>query len=284
MKFVTFVREGASEPGVLIDTNVVSLKGAGFATLVDAIAGGPAARARIGTWVLKPAASAVAPLASVRLLAPIPRPPKIICVGLNYRDHAIESNMEIPKVPTIFSKYATSVIGPGEKIRLPRVSTKPDYEAEFAVIIGKGGRHIPADAWKEHVFGYTIVNDVSARDYQMATSQWMIGKTFDTFAPMGPAIVSADEIADPHNLDISLTINGETLQHSNTKNLIFRIPDLIEYLSAVFTLESGDVISTGTPAGVGFARKPPRFLQPGDDVKVRVEGLGELWNPVAAED
>jgi 2-keto-4-pentenoate hydratase/2-oxohepta-3-ene-1,7-dioic acid hydratase in catechol pathway len=284
MKFVTFVREGASEPGVLIDTNVVSLKGAGFATLVDAIAGGPAARARIGTWVLKPAASAVAPLASVRLLAPIPRPPKIICVGLNYRDHAIESNMEIPKVPTIFSKYATSVIGPGEKIRLPRVSTKPDYEAEFAVIIGKGGRHIPASAWKEHVFGYTIVNDVSARDYQMATSQWMIGKTFDTFAPMGPAIVSADEIADPHNLDISLTINGETLQHSNTKNLIFRIPDLIEYLSAVFTLESGDVISTGTPAGVGFARKPPRFLQPGDDVKVRVEGLGELWNPVAAED
>jgi len=283
MKFVTFLREGASEPGVLIDTNVVSLKGAGFATLLDAIAGGPAARARIGTWALKPAASAVAPLASVRLLAPIPRPPKIICVGLNYRDHAIESNMEIPKVPTIFSKYATSVIGPGEKIRLPRVSNKPDYEAEFAVIIGKGGRLISAGAWKEHVFGYTILNDVSARDYQMATSQWMMGKTFDTFAPMGPAIVSADEIADPHNLDISLTINGETLQHSNTKNLIFRIPDLIEYLSAVFTLESGDVISTGTPAGVGFARKPPRFLKPGDDMVVRVEGLGELRNPVAAE-
>jgi 2-keto-4-pentenoate hydratase/2-oxohepta-3-ene-1,7-dioic acid hydratase in catechol pathway len=283
MKFVTFLREGASEPGVLIDTNVVSLKGAGFATLLDAIAGGPAARARIGTWVLKPPASEVAPLASVRLLAPIPRPPKIICVGLNYRDHAIETNMEIPKVPTIFSKYATAVIGPGETIRLPRVSTKPDYEAEFAVIIGKGGRHIRADKWQDHVFGYTILNDVSARDYQMATSQWMMGKTFDTFAPMGPAIVSADEIADPHNLDISLTINSDTLQHSNTKNLIFRIPDLIEYLSAVFTLESGDVISTGTPAGVGFARKPPRFLQPGDDVVVRVEGLGELRNPVAAE-
>jgi len=283
MKFVTFVRNGASEPGVLIDTDVVSLKGAGFATLLDAIAGGPAARARIGTWVLKPPASTVAPLASVRLLAPIPRPPKIICVGLNYRDHAIESNMEIPKVPTIFSKYATAVIGPGETIQLPRVSTKPDYEAEFAVIIGKGGRHIPGGAWKEHVFGYTILNDVSARDYQMATSQWMMGKTFDTFAPMGPAIVSADEVADPHNLDISLTINGDTMQHSNTKNLIFRIPDLIEYLSAVFTLESGDVISTGTPAGVGFARKPPRFLKPGDDMVVRVEGLGELRNPVAAE-
>ncbi len=284
MKFVTFQRNGASEPGVLMATDVVSLKAAGFHTMLDVIAGGAAARARIEEWILKPPASEVAALASAQLLAPIPRPPKIICVGLNYRDHAIESNMEIPKVPTIFSKYATSVIGPGATIRLPRLSTKPDYEAEFAVIVGKGGRYIPAGSWPQHVFGYTNLNDVSARDYQMATSQWMMGKTFDTFAPMGPAIVSADEIADPHNLDISLTINGETLQHSNTKNLIFRIPDLIEYLSAVFTLESGDVISTGTPAGVGFARKPPRFLQPGDDVVVRVEGLGELRNPVAAEE
>jgi 2-keto-4-pentenoate hydratase/2-oxohepta-3-ene-1,7-dioic acid hydratase in catechol pathway len=283
MKFVTFQRNGASEPGVLMNTDVVSLKAAGFNSMLDVIAGGVAARARIDEWILKPPASEVAALSAVRLLAPILRPPKIICVGLNYRDHALESNMEIPKVPTIFSKYATSVIGPGGTIRLPRLSTKPDYEAEFAVIIGKGGRYIPAASWPQHVFGYTNLNDVSARDYQMATSQWMMGKTFDTFAPMGPAIVSADEIADPHNLDISLTINGETLQHSNTKNLIFRIPDLIEYLSSVMTLESGDVISTGTPAGVGFARKPPRFLQPGDEVVVRVEGLGELRNPVAAE-
>ena len=284
MKFISFERDGgASESGVLMNKEVVGLKGAGFRTLVDVIAGGLAARAQIEEWILKPPASEVAPLARVRPLAPIPRPPKIICVGLNYRDHAIESNMEIPKVPTIFSKYATAVIGPDDVIRLPRVSTKPDYEAEFAVIIGKGGRYIRSAMWQEHVFGYTNLNDVSARDYQMATSQWMMGKTFDTFAPMGPAIVSADEIDDPHNLDISLTINGETLQHSNTKNLIFRIPDLIEYLSGVFTLESGDVISTGTPFGVGFARKPPRFLKPGDEVVVRVEGLGELRNPVAAE-
>ena len=283
MKFVTFKRDGAGEPGVLINNEVVGLKGAGFTTMLDVIAGGVAARARIGEWILKPDPSEVASLGDVRLLAPIPRPPKIICVGLNYRDHAIESNMEIPKVPTIFSKYSTAVIGPGDTIRLPRHSTKPDYEAEMAVIIGKGGRYIPGAKWQEHVFGYTNLNDVSARDFQMATTQWMMGKTFDTFAPMGPAIVSADEIADPHNLDISLTINGETLQHSNTKHLIFRIPDLIEYLSSVFTLESGDVISTGTPSGVGFARKPPRFLQPGDDVIVRVEGLGELRNPVAAE-
>jgi 2-keto-4-pentenoate hydratase/2-oxohepta-3-ene-1,7-dioic acid hydratase in catechol pathway len=283
MKFVTFERNGASEPGVLMNNEVVGLKGAGFKTMLDVIAGGVAARTRIEEWILKPPSGEAAPLAEVRLLAPIPRPPKIICVGLNYRDHAIESKMEIPKVPTIFSKYGTAVIGPDEPIRLPRLSTQPDYEAEFGVIIGKGGRYIPAAAWQQHIFGYTNLNDVSARDFQMATSQWMMGKTFDTFAPMGPAIVSADEIADPHNLDISLTINGETLQSSNTKNLIFRIPDLIEYLSSVFTLEPGDVISTGTPAGVGFARKPPRFLRVGDDVIVRVQGLGELRNPVAAE-
>ncbi|MEO7650788.1 MAG: fumarylacetoacetate hydrolase family protein [Bryobacteraceae bacterium] len=283
MKFVTFQRNGASEPGVLRNEEIVSLKNAGFPDLLSVIAGGVAANARITEYLLKPAADDVAPFASAKLLAPIPRPPKIICIGLNYRDHAIESNMEIPKTPTVFSKYATSVVGPGANIVLPKVSVKPDYEAEFAVIIGKAGRNIPGDKWQEHVFGYCNLNDVSARDYQMATSQWMIGKTFDTFAPMGPYIVTADEIADPHNLDISLTINGEVLQNSNTKHLIFRIPDLIEYLSSVFTLEPGDVISTGTPSGVGFARKPPRWLVAGDDVVVRVQGLGELRNPVAAE-
>ena len=284
MKFITFRHNGgASEPGVWRGADVVGLRGAGFHSMLEVIEGGFAARQRIEEWILKPAAEEVAPFGSVRLTAPIPRPPKIICIGLNYRDHAIESNMEIPKVPTVFSKYATAVVGPDEPILLPRVSTKPDYEAEFAVIIGKGGRYIPAGLWREHVFGYTMLNDVSARDYQMATSQWMMGKTFDTFAPMGPAIVSADEIADPHNLEISLTINGEELQHSNTRNLIFGVPELIEYLSAVFTLESGDVISTGTPSGVGFARKPPRWLKAGDEVVVRVEGLGELRNPVASE-
>ena len=283
MKLVTFEQNGSSQPGVLLDSNVLGLRAAGFASTLDVIALWAEARARIEEWIEERPVAQVVPLASVKLLAPIPRPPKIICVGLNYRDHALESNMEIPKVPTIFSKYATAVIGPGDTIRLPRVSTKPDYEAEFAVIVGKGGRNIPGTSWQKHVFGYTNLNDVSARDYQMATTQWMMGKTFDTFAPMGPAIVTADEIADPHNLDISLTINGETLQHSNTKNLIFNIPALIEYLSAVFTLEPGDVISTGTPSGVGFARKPPRWLVSGDDVVVRVEGLGELRNPVANE-
>jgi 2-keto-4-pentenoate hydratase/2-oxohepta-3-ene-1,7-dioic acid hydratase in catechol pathway len=186
-------------------------------------------------------------------------------------------------VPTIFNKFPTAIIADGDNIVLPRSSEKPDYEAELAFVIGRGGRHIPAAEWRDHVFGYTIVNDVSARDYQMATSQWLMGKTFDTFAPMGPCLVSADEIPDPHALDISLTLNGEVMQSSNTRHLIFRIPELIAFLSSVFTLEPGDVVSTGTPGGVGFARKPPRYLRPGDEVVVRVQGLGELRNPVIQE-
>jgi len=222
-------------------------------------------------------------LSAVTLLSPIPRPPKFICVGLNYRDHAMESNMAIPKVPTIFSKFSNVVIGPGENIVLPPESTQPDYEAEFAVVIGPGGRRISAAKAMDHVFGYTIVNDVSARDLQLATTQWLMGKTCDTFAPMGPWIVTKDEIADPHALDISLDIGGEVLQNSNTRELIFKIPELIEFISSVVTLEPGDIISTGTPAGVGFARKPPRYLKDGDECVVRVQGLGELRNPVVAE-
>jgi 2-keto-4-pentenoate hydratase/2-oxohepta-3-ene-1,7-dioic acid hydratase in catechol pathway len=268
---------------VVQNERVVDLSGAGFPDLLSVIAGGAGARPRVDAWVAGEGSRTAAPLADVKLLAPIPRPPKIICVGLNYRDHAIEAKMEIPAVPTIFSKFPTSIIGPGEPIVLPKDSQKPDYEAEFAFIIAKGGRYISPEQWQEHVFGYTNLNDVSARDYQMATSQWMMGKTFDTFAPMGPWIVSADEIADPHALDIELSINGEVLQHSNTRELIFRIPDLLVYLSSVFTLEPGDVVSTGTPSGVGFSYKPPRWLRAGDQVVLAVEGIGELRNPVIAE-
>jgi 2-keto-4-pentenoate hydratase/2-oxohepta-3-ene-1,7-dioic acid hydratase in catechol pathway len=282
VKFVTF-RQGGADPevGVLVQDQVVSLAGAGFSNMLAVLGGGAEARSRIDSWVQSSAVPV--PLKSVKLLAPVPRPPKFFCVGLNYRDHAIETKMEIPKIPTIFSKFSSAVIAPGDAIVLPKNSTQPDYEAEFAFIIGRGGRHIPADRWHEHVFGYTIVNDVSARDFQLATTQWLMGKTFDTFAPMGPHIVSADEIADPHALDISLTINGETLQHSNTRELIFKIPELVAYLSSVVTLEPGDIVSTGTPAGVGMARKPQRFLKPGDDVVVRVGQIGELRNPVVAE-
>jgi 2-keto-4-pentenoate hydratase/2-oxohepta-3-ene-1,7-dioic acid hydratase in catechol pathway len=282
MKIVTFEHAGGvPEPGVVAGDQVVSLKPAGFADTLSLISGGAAALDGIRRFLADGPPSV--PLNSVKLRAPISRPSKIICVGLNYRDHAIESNMKIPETPTIFGKYATSVIGPGDTIILPKNSTQPDYEAEFAVVIGKGGRHIAKDDWKAHVFGYTCLNDVSARDFQMATTQWMIGKTFDTFCPIGPWIVTADEIADPHTLDIRITINGEVLQSSNTSNLIFPVPDLIAYLSSVFTLEPGDIISTGTPSGVGFARKPPRWLTAGDDVIVSVAGVGELRNPVAAE-
>ena len=159
-----------------------------------------------------------------------------------------------------------------------------DYEAELAFVIGKRGRHIKADDWRDHVFGYTNFHDVSARDFQMATSQWTMGKNFDTFGPMGPWLVGADEIPDPHNLNISLTLNGEKLQNANTRDLIFRIPDLVEFLSSVMTLEPGDVIATGTPSGVGFSHKPPKWLPPGADVVVRIDGLGELRNKCVAEE
>jgi 2-keto-4-pentenoate hydratase/2-oxohepta-3-ene-1,7-dioic acid hydratase in catechol pathway len=274
MRLVTFVSSGhAPEAGVLSGDTISAL----------------------GTDMLSVIASGAKPspngrshkLADVKLLAPIPRPPKLICIGLNYRDHALEAKMDIPQVPTIFNKFTNVVIGPGDSIVLPKASTRPDYEAEFAFVIGPGGRNISAANAMKHVYGYTMINDVSARDFQMATSQWLMGKTFDTFAPMGPWLVTADEIADPHALDISLDIssNGSTerLQQSNTRELIFKIPALIEYLSTVVTLEPGDVVSTGTPAGVGFARKPPRYLASGDEVIVRVAGLGELRNPCIAE-
>jgi 2-keto-4-pentenoate hydratase/2-oxohepta-3-ene-1,7-dioic acid hydratase in catechol pathway len=219
---------------------------------------------------------------SVKLLAPIPDPPKIICLGLNYEDHAKEGGVPIPKDPVLFSKYATALIGHGEPIMLPPVSQEVDYEAELVVVIGKGGRNIAPGQAMEHVAGYTIGHDVSARDWQLKKDgkQWMVGKTFDTFAPTGPVLVTADEIADPHRLDIRLRLNGEIMQASNTKQMIFSVGKVIAYLSQVFTLQPGDLIFTGTPPGVGMARKPPRFLKPGDVVEVEIEKLGVLRNPV----
>lgn len=284
MKIVTFRRDAESWPevGIVRGDNVIAL-GSNCPTPTALIENWPVAKGPILEYLEKAPSEAILPFSKIKLTAPIPRPPKLICVGLNYRDHAIESNMEIPEVPTIFNKFANAIIGTGDEIVLPKTSEKPDYEAEFAFIIGQGGRHIPADKWKDHVFGYTIINDVSARDYQLRTTQWLMGKTFDTFCPMGPWIVTADEIEDPHNLDIKMTINGQVLQNSNTRELIFNIPALIAYLSSVMTLESGDIVSTGTPAGVGLGHKPPRWLKPGDECVVSISGIGELRNPVVAE-
>jgi 2-keto-4-pentenoate hydratase/2-oxohepta-3-ene-1,7-dioic acid hydratase in catechol pathway len=217
-------------------------------------------------------------LASVHLSSPIPRPGKIICIGLNYRDHAEESGMAIPTSPVIFSKFGTCVIGSGEPIRIPAGSTQVDYEAELAVVIGRTARAVSAAEAMDHVFGYTNFNDVSARDFQFADGQWQRGKSCDTFAPIGPSVVTADEIADPHDLGIRFRLNGQTLQDSNTRQLIFKTPELIEFISSVITLEPGDVIATGTPPGVGFARKPPVFMKPGDVAEVETEGLGTLSN------
>jgi 2-keto-4-pentenoate hydratase/2-oxohepta-3-ene-1,7-dioic acid hydratase in catechol pathway len=283
MQLVTFQHNGAPEPGVLQGGKVIAFKSAGFPTLLSLIEGGSDALLRLKAWLASAPADQAVPLAKAKLLAPIPRPPKIICIGLNYRDHAAECKAEIPKVPTVFAKFATAVIGPGDAIVLPKNSKQPDYEAEFAVVVGKGGRHIPRDRWREHVFGYTNHNDVSARDVQEATSQWVMGKTFDTFAPMGPAIVTADEILDPQAQDIQMIINGEVLQSSNTSEMVFGVGYLIEHLSSVFTLEPGDIISTGTPGGVGEAKTPPRWLRPGDHVVVRIAGIPELHNEVRAE-
>ena len=222
-------------------------------------------------------------LSSVHLASPIPRPGKIICIGLNYRDHAEESGMPIPDSPIIFSKFGTCVIGSGEAIRIPSGSEKVDYEAELAVVIGRTAKGVPAGEAMDHVFGYTNFNDVSARDFQFADGQWQRGKSCDTFAPMGPSVVTVDEIADPHNLNIRFRLNGETLQDSNTCQLIFKTPELIEFLSRIITLEPGDVMATGTPPGVGFARKPPIFMKPGDVAEVEIQQLGTLINRVGNE-
>ena|SRR5580704_16254269 len=211
---------------------------------------------------------------------PANRPAKIICIGLNYRDHAIESKMEIPTSPVIFAKFPSCVIGHEEAVLLPPGSNQVDYEAELAVVIGRRAQRVSAANAMQHVLGYTCANDVSARDFQFADGQWTRGKACDTFAPLGPYLVMADDIGDVHELRIQLRLNGETMQDSSTSQLIFRIPELIAFLSASITLEPGDVILTGTPPGVGFARKPPVFLKTGDVMEVEIEKIGILRNRV----
>ncbi len=218
--------------------------------------------------------------ATLQLKAPVPRPGKIICIGQNYLAHAHESNASAPPYPIIFAKYNNTVIAHGEAIVVPPAVQKPDYEGELAVVIGKRGREIPEAQALEYVGGYFPLNDVSARDWQNRTGQWVIGKTPDTFCPMGPALVTADEIPDVQNLWIRTVINGEVLQEGHTSLMIFPIAHLIADMSCVMTLEPGDVIATGTPAGIGAARTPPRWLRHGDVVRVEIEKVGALENPV----
>lgn len=281
MKFVTY-QDGSrkAHTGVLANGKVYPLPAAEFPQMFAVIE-----RKDAAIEAAKKAVDALPGIAmnEVTLLAPIARPPRIFCIGLNYASHASESQMSVQAVPTVFMKLASSVVGHGADVVLPKNSTQPDYEAELAVVIGKSGYRIPAAAWQDYVFGYTIVNDVSARDAQLATSQWTLGKSFPTFTPLGPAIVTADEIADPHALDIALTLDGEVMQNSNTRNLIFRIPQLIEHISAHTPIETGDIISTGTPEGVGLGRKPQRWIKPGEEMVITIQGIGELRNKTVAE-
>lgn len=228
--------------------------------------------------------AAVVSAADARVLAPVPRPGKFICIGLNYRDHAIESGMDIPESPVVFSKFTSAVVGPNDNVVIPPGSKEVDYEAELGVVIGRRAHRVSVEEAGNHVLGYMNINDVSARDFQFADGQWQRGKSCDTFAPCGEYIATPDELADPHTLRIQLRLNGKTLQDSNTDQLIFGIPQLVSFLSQSTTLEPGDVIATGTPPGVGFARKPPIYIGAGDVMEVEIDGLGVLRSPVVGED
>jgi 2-keto-4-pentenoate hydratase/2-oxohepta-3-ene-1,7-dioic acid hydratase in catechol pathway len=220
------------------------------------------------------------PLREAKLASPIPDPQKIVCIGMNYRDHCEEQKKPLPDRPIIFAKFPSALVGHNEPIVKPPLTSQLDYEAELAVVIGKKGKNVPEEEALSCVAGYTIMNDVTARDIQFSDGQWVRGKTFDTFAPAGPYLVTKDEIPDPQDLTIRLTVNGEVRQNSTTSNMIFSVAFLVSYISRVCTLLPGDIISTGTPGGVGVFRKPPTFLKPGDMVSVEIEKLGTLTNPV----
>jgi len=222
-------------------------------------------------------------VSDVRILAPVPLPPKIICLGLNYKDHAEEGHVPIPEEPILFSKPSTAIVGPDDCVVYPKISTEVDYEIELAVIIGKEGRNLSEPDASNHVGGYMIFNDISARDIQFKDKQWFRGKSFDTFAPTGPCLVLSDQIRDPHRLKMELRVNGEVRQSSTTANMIFKIPQIIAFISRTMTLQPGDIVATGTPAGVGFYAKPEKkLLRPGDFMEAEIESIGVLRNRVIA--
>ncbi|MFX1565725.1 MAG: fumarylacetoacetate hydrolase family protein [Promethearchaeota archaeon] len=279
MKLVSYATDAGPRVGCLDNGEIVPtpgipdmleyLKDASLESTIEA-----ALKGRIGAT----------PVEKMNLLAPLPRPTKIIAIGLNYKDHVKETGREMPKAPVLFSKPPTATIGPGATIILPNQAKHVDYEVELGVVIGRGGRNINPDTALDHVGGYTIVNDISARDFQYRDSQWFRGKSFDTFAPMGPVLTLPDQVPDPQNLRLQLRLNGKTRQDSSTSQMVFSVAELIADISQVLTLEPGDVIATGTPAGVGFVAKPkPVYLQSGDIVEAEIEGIGILRNPVARD-
>ena len=295
MRLITYEDATGRHLGAVVGDQVVDLPAASGGAvpndMIELIELGEAGLARARQAVEGAGGAHQQPISQVKLLAPIPRPRKnVFCVGLNYADHIAEGarargvEVKLPEHPNFFTKAPTSVNHPDGPIPIdPAVSEKIDWEVELGVIIGRTGKNIPEDRAMDYVFGYTVINDVSARDLQRRHGQFFKGKTLDGACPIGPWIVTRDELPDPHNLRITLRVNGATKQDSNTEHLIFKVPTLISVLSAGMTLEAGDIIATGTPDGVGFARTPPEYLQPGDQVEAEVEGIGVLRNPVTLE-
>ena len=270
MKLVTFATGGQAAIGRVDGDQIFPLPFR-FNAMIDLIIRWPEWESEVRNVKAKPV-----PLKEAILLPPIPRPGKILAIGLNYADHVRETGGKMPERQIWFCKQPTAANGPYDPILLPKVAEEIDYEAELVVVIGKGGRYICKEDAPAHVFGYCTGNDVSARDWQMATSQWLLGKSFDTHAPFGPWITTADEICDPHGLGVRSFVNGELRQDSDTSNFVFNVWEQIEHVSQVMTLEPGDLIFTGTPGGVGMGFKPPRYLKEGDVVRVEVDRLGTL--------
>jgi acylpyruvate hydrolase len=281
MKLVTYNSAGNVGYGILHGESIATLYGPDFPpSLMDFIQAGPSA-IRHAEESLHVHRLPLRSTASVQILTPIANPGKIVAIGLNYWDHCREQNLEAPKVPIIFTKFTTSIIGPGDSISYdPSLTAQVDYEVELGVVIGKKARNVSLESALDYVFGYTVINDVSARDLQFSDKQWVRAKSLDTFCPIGPCITTADEIPDPQDLRLKTIVNGQTLQDSSTREMIFGVADLIHRLSHSFTLLPGDLIATGTPDGVGVFRKPQVFLQHGDRVIVEVEKIGQLENSV----
>lgn len=286
MRLVTFKKGRGSAIGVRTDDGIVDLSVADESLprdMIGLLAGGDRALAKAARAARKPPEGSVK--RRVSYLPPVPNPGKVICVGLNYSDHAAEAGMKPPDYPVLFLRTPASLVGHGQPILRPRASKHHDYEAELVAVIGKPGRRIAKARALDHVAGYSVANEGSIRDYQMKTSQWMIGKSFDASGSFGPEIVTPDELPNKgaKGLKIEARLNGETLQSSTTSSMIFDVATLVNECSKIFSLESGDIIVTGTPAGVGFVRKPPIFMKPGDICEIEIEGIGVLSNPVAAE-
>jgi 2-keto-4-pentenoate hydratase/2-oxohepta-3-ene-1,7-dioic acid hydratase in catechol pathway len=283
MKLVTFTHGGNRRIGAVADDGVVDFAKAAPGLPQDMLAFLEAGRPALSAAHAALEGAARIPLAEVRLEAPIARPPKFLAVGLNYADHVAESGQETPKIPMIFNKQSTCVVGPHDPFHLPRASHVLDYEGELGFVVGRRCRHVSREDAADAIAGYLVVNDVSVRDWQLRVPTWTMGKSFDTHGPIGPWIVTTDELPDPHQSRLRTWVNGELRQESNTKELIFDCFALVEHLSTAFTLEPGDIIATGTPGGVGIAAKPPKLLVAGDVVKIEIDGIGAIENRVIEE-